>query len=183
MSTHQPVIIMINNANDDVLPDSPSAHSFSINNDFLQDNLQHSILHMNIRSLSKHFDELTVLLDTMQAKPAIIALSETWINQNDNVMMYNLEGYSPIICKNRHDSRGGGVALFVASNLTYKVNLHNPADGEFLSVNCYMGGKILFRVAVLYNPPTASKSNFIAFIDTVLADFATDSFPSYLLGI
>ena len=51
-----------------------------------------SLLHMNIRSLKKHFDELQLLLDSPNKHPfSIIGLTETWLSSDTNIP-YGLSG-------------------------------------------------------------------------------------------
>ncbi len=94
-----------------------------------------TILVLNIRSISKHFDEFLVLLNTMNPKPAILALTETWLSNNLETNMYTIEGYHPIISKNR-ESRGGGVAIYVRNDLTYEINQIDEAL-ECVSISIY----------------------------------------------
>ena len=72
------------------------------------------MLHLNIRSLRKHFDELCNLLDSTPLKFNLIACSETWITpQADPV---SISGYN-MTTDNRIPSIGGGVALFLKKKI------------------------------------------------------------------
>ena len=77
-----------------------------------------SALHLNIRSLSKHIDELHNLLDNIPFKFDIIACSETWITSQVDPESIKIAGYN-LLTDNRECSVGGGVALYLKSNVNY----------------------------------------------------------------
>lgn len=76
-----------------------------------------SLIHFNIWSLSKHYDELVSLLDTINLLFSIIALSETWLHSKSS--LYNIPSYN-LITQNRSYSQGGGVGLYIHSSSSYK---------------------------------------------------------------
>ena len=53
-------------------------------------------LGLNLRSLRILQDELELLFDTLEHKPAVLALTETWVAENDSIEEYNIEGYQTI---------------------------------------------------------------------------------------
>ncbi len=73
-----------------------------------------SILCSNIRSLRCHYDQLT--LESSALKPAIMALTETWLTQDDPNNMYAIEGYDELLSENPKSQRGGGISIYVRSN-------------------------------------------------------------------
>ena len=68
---------------------------------------------LNVQSIRAHHDQLSVLIESFDNKPALIGLTETWLSDNDPIGNYNLEGYDNIVCANRVNARGGGVAAFI----------------------------------------------------------------------
>ena len=80
-----------------------------------------SVLHMNVRSLSKHFDQLQTYLRALHSNFSIIGLSETWLKHTDiPAKIYSLPGYY-FESQNRHDRTGGGVAMYISSDVPYVV--------------------------------------------------------------
>ena len=73
---------------------------------------------LNVESIRAHHDQLSVLIESFDNKPALIGLTETWLSDNDPIGIYNLEGYDNIVCANRVNARGGGVAAFIKLALT-----------------------------------------------------------------
>ena len=80
-----------------------------------------SLFHMNIRSLSAHHDELSLLLAGLKFKFDVIGISETK-EQSDREFLSNvhLPGYN--IHTQPTKSPAGGVALYVNSTLNYRVS-------------------------------------------------------------
>ena len=71
---------------------------------------QLSALHLNVRSLSKHFDELCHRLNSFPFQLDLFACSETWITPQVDISSLQISGYN-IITDNRTFSAGGGVSF------------------------------------------------------------------------
>ena len=78
-------------------------------------------LGLNVRYLSYHLDEFKALLASLDQKPDVIALTETWKTVDDNTSDYRLEGYQPIEANPRKEAkrRSGGVALHIRNDFHY----------------------------------------------------------------
>ena len=83
----------------DSIPDKLSAHV--------------SILNFNIRSLKTNFVNLCISLQTTKHKFDVIALTETWINDDDETTEYEIEGYKVIFQNRNIEKTKGGVAIYV----------------------------------------------------------------------
>ena len=68
-----------------------------------------SMLHVNIRSIPKHFAELENYLINAHHEFTIIALTETWFN-DITIDRYDLQGYCHEF-EYRKQRRGGGVFI------------------------------------------------------------------------
>ena len=75
------------------------------------------IFFLNVQSIRTNHDQLSVLIESFDNKPALVGLNETWITDNDSIGMYNLEGYDNIVCANRVNANGRGVAAFIKTGL------------------------------------------------------------------
>lgn len=73
-----------------------------------------SVIHFNSRSLWKNFVKIKDYLNSFP-KFSIVAVSETWLDK-DKVSDVELDGYE-LFVMNREDKKGGGVAIYVDSNL------------------------------------------------------------------
>ena len=97
----------------------------------ISNNLNFSLMHLNIRSLPLHFTELLCYLDTLDIEFKIIALSETAINSSHT--SYTILSYH---CEMNYRSmrKGGGVSLYIHSTLQYKLRQELQLGGEVNSV-------------------------------------------------
>ena len=75
-----------------------------------------SSLHINIRSLSKHFNDLSEFLLTLNRSFSVInAVSVTWLLRS-NSDLFHSPGYY-FISSHREHKAGGGVGLYIQSHL------------------------------------------------------------------
>ena len=84
------------------------------------------IVHINIRSLSAHFDDLTVFIRNCAKPPFAICISETWLNDDMSIDLYNIPGYT-LYVKNRN-GWGGGVCVYICELVVCKVKIHFTGD-------------------------------------------------------
>ena len=120
---------------------------------------------LNIRSLRCHHEHLqNLLLDTGE-KPAIIALAETWLTERDPLAIYKLEGYAPIITKNRK-TRGGGCAFYVKENIVF-TEVVTDSNVEHSAITAKIDGSYK-TFCVIFNPPNASLTTFMEDLDKLL---------------
>ena len=124
---------------------------------------QLSALHLNIRSLNKHFDELCNLLDSIPFEIDMIACSETWITPQVDLDSIQIADYNMII-DNRTFSTGGGVALYLKSNFGYTIRDDLKIDGI---ENIWVDTQGLL-IGIIYNPPKRSQREFLDEFEQVL---------------
>ena len=67
-----------------------------------------SILHINCRSIKNKTDNLQKLLNSLNVKFDIIALTETWLSDKDDLNFYNMKGYKTEF-QHRKKKQGGGL--------------------------------------------------------------------------
>ena len=98
-----------------------------------------SILQINIRSMNKNFEKFEECLNVVKGKFSIIALTETWCNDDraDQNSFWQISNYTPIDQIKQTGQKGGGTALFVHNNFDFKIvkreNICND-DIEYLTV-------------------------------------------------
>ena len=78
------------------------------------------IMHVNIRSVKNKVDSINVLLAALNY-PEVMFFSETWL-RNDYVIDFVLDNYVTAAYYCRSESRGGGVAIFVRSDIKFVNN-------------------------------------------------------------
>ena len=112
------------------------------------------IIHVNARSLIRHFDDVSTLVLT--ERPHIVALSETWLDSSVADGEIHLPGYSLF----RYDRNrcGGGVAIYCIENLPCSLLTCGASNSgtEFLWVTvksaCFHPS---LAVGCFYRPPSA----------------------------
>ena len=81
-----------------------------------------SVLHLNIRSIKKNFENFKMFLNSINFTFSIICFSETWLDETNSTenSLYELPNY---MSKHqvRSDRRGGGVSIYVHKTFTFKV--------------------------------------------------------------
>lgn len=132
-----------------------------------------SVLHLNIRSLQKHFDELQELLLSLKQKQIfvdVILLCETWINDDANDALIDLDGYE-LFLHNRTRCKGGGIPIYVKHELkpSKRPDLNVLREGIFesLVVEINLSRKKAF-VCELYRVPGTNESLFNEDIEKIL---------------
>ena len=73
-----------------------------------------SILHFNARSIRNKFDEVSA--DVLTHNAAVVCVTETWVNVNENMCLCNIDGYRAF-SNCRANKTGGGSLIYVDSNL------------------------------------------------------------------
>lgn len=149
------------------------------NNDF-----SFSLMHLNIRSLKKHHDDLVALLASTGKSFDIIGCSETWMSEQTLLDIYKIDGYS-LHCINRQDRIGGGVCLYVNSHYSVKER-HDltvddgHTDSLFLEVKMASGACII--IGVIYRPPNSDYETFRNHFDNLLFSINQMNKNSIIMG-
>ena len=140
-----------------------------------------SMMHMNIRSMKANIDSFAAYLDTLEFRFKLIALTETWLD-NNNHDLYNIPGYN-MISNFRRESAGGGVSILIHESLCYKERtdlllMNDAIECAFTEV--YIGKKIL--IGVVYRPPNTPVQQFNEYLKAILDEIKVSQLPCYLLG-
>ena len=86
-----------------------------------------NIMHFNIRSIAKNFDQLTALLKCLAIPPDVLAVTETWLTDH-TTHLYHLEGYHSYHVTRQRRSQGG-VSVFISN----KINSTQLRDLSFIN--------------------------------------------------
>lgn len=129
------------------------------------------IAHLNIWSLRRKIDQVTVLLHDRPFD--MFALSETYLTCNVDDSELSVDGYT--FYRRDRGSRGGGVALYVANDLTHElcttINDHVNIEAMWVKVNVPYHKPIF--VCTVYRPPSADDvyfENMLQTFENVISD-------------
>lgn len=117
-----------------------------------------SVLMTNVNHMLNKLDELFVIIN--EFCPDIIALTETWLNENITNSVCNITGYS-IVRHDRLHGSGGGILLYIKNDLQFKrlneplVANSNDFEILFVSIRPHILPRPLSIVIIvlLYCPP------------------------------
>ena len=132
------------------------------------------VMHYNIRGFVSKQDEFKMILENLEQKDIffdIISINETWLN-TVNERLVDMAPYL-VVCKNRIDKKGGGLAVLLKSNIRYKrrVDLEFDVDGmlETLCLDIVTHDKS-FILLNMYRRPNTSETIFIEKLNDFLAN-------------
>lgn len=128
LCAHDPLNYKRNEFGSDIDPDEHFFNSVEYGCEYYTDDQYKSIntdgaftvIHFNSRSLYKNYDSIKEYLSQFN-KFSVIAMSETWLDEVKGSDV-EIEGYQ-LFTVNRNRKKGGGVALFVDTNLRSKLEV------------------------------------------------------------
>ena len=128
-----------------------------------------SFFHMNVCSLTKHFDDFNILLSDLNVSFDILAITETRIKK-DSSSPINLQLSNYSTEHNPIESSAGGTLLYISKRLSYQLrNDLRPYDtrkieSTFLEIICSKSTNVI--VGCIYKQPTLPinifKNDFIS---------------------
>ena len=119
-------------------------------------------MYLNVRSIANKFYSLRQLINSFNMQFQIIALTETWLNDN-NEDLFKLKNYD-FVSINRFNKTGGGVGIYIADHLKYKTRtdltsiVENTIESLFIEIITAVGKNII--VGVIYRPPSNKIDSF-----------------------
>ena len=119
------------------------------------------VLHLNIRSLQKNFDEFQSLIDNMKNKPHVILVTESWLDPSLS-QSYMLKNYR-LEVSSQTELRGKGVAMYIADSLTYsrRGDLEsNTKEVQSIFIEIRVSHKTII-IGALYRSPSFPASAFL----------------------
>lgn len=109
------------------------------------------VMHLNIRSMSKNFDELCVFLSQFCKKFDVIVLSETFQIYDKNV--FCIDGYQ-MIYNESNINKNDGVVVFIKSHLDYTFKLIKLGEITAIELNIQCHNTTLMITSVYRSPQT-----------------------------
>ena len=145
-----------------------------------------SLFHHNIRSLPRHYNEITSFIDNLNIAFTVIGLSETWLTTS-NCDLYNFNGYNHVYQYREHRP-GGGVSIFILENINYVVRSDLSRNSSFLECifleipksEHFYAKDIL--IGMIYRPPNTDIREFNKSFSEILSIIHSESKVVYLMG-
>jgi ASC-1-like (ASCH) protein len=159
----------------------PNDFKKQINNENLNN---FSMMHLNIRSIINKFDSFKQLIYSLNKPFQIIGLTETWLKET-NEDLFKLENYD-FVNVNRTTKSGGGVGIYIANELKYKIRFdlntstENIIESVFIEIITAVGKNII--VGVIYRPPNNKFDSFETKMNQILGKIDKENKLCYLMG-
>ena len=124
------------------------------------------------------------LLNSLDANFKLIGLTETWL-KDFNEVNFELLNYD-YIGSHRGNEKGGGVGLYIAKQLRYKIrkDLKTEIEGTietiFIEIKRDSGKNII--IGVVYRPPNKKLEIFQNEINKIIGKMEKENKISYLMG-
>ena len=82
-----------------------------------------NVLHVNIRSIKRNFENLKALLEEYEFVFNIICVLEIWCSNTElqNSSNLSLTGFDSVPYERSKKNKGGEVLIFIKKNLSYKI--------------------------------------------------------------
>lgn len=125
-----------------------------------------SIIHLNVRSLDKHFGELEVLMEHHNYIFDIIVCTETWNLKSPE--LYSLTGYTTIY-NSGNINQNDGTIVFVRSGFSCSHTVVMIGEVKAIKL-CIQVKKQNILVTALYRPHTVDLDLFITELDVYLSE-------------
>ena len=130
-----------------------------------------SLIHFNCRSMASNFDKLKDSVKGLDFPFDVIAISETWLKDNETNSSYSIDGYSSFQCS-RLNKTGGGVALYISERLqpNYLPNKSKSIDNcaEIVTVEVALANGKKVLVSCVYRAPNTNVDVLSDFIIAIL---------------
>ena len=142
------------------------------------------LLHLNIRSASKNFDNLKLFLDNNQfPKSSFIGLTETWFSDNP-CPLFSLPNFN-LIVNNRTKRPGGGVALYIPQQYDYTLIANMTISNDvletlFVEIRNPKGKNLM--LGVFYRPPHSNTNAFLETLNEILLNPLLKNKDCFFMG-
>ena len=148
-----------------------------------------SMLHINPRSFNRNKDAINAYIDNCQYQFSIIAMSETWFNEDDSNIIH-IDNYS-LVNKPRHGRRSGGAVLYIHNSLKYKVrddlilidkHTVDPDHSESVFIEIINHSSKNIIVGDIYRAHKTDINLFLSDLSTCLTKITNENKDCYISG-
>ena len=108
-----------------------------------------SILSLNCQCLTAKFDQISIKVQQLQSKGFefdAIWLQETWLSDDSDTSLFQIQGYN-LISQGKICSEHGGLAICISNIFNFKIidmNIHSQIwDGLFIEISKFNANKVL----------------------------------------
>ena len=127
------------------------------------------ILHLNVRSIDNHFEELETLIESFGVnKPSLDCCSVTWMVESSGEDLYVLDYYASMNFQ-PGKTRNEGVSKYVHESLSFEIiEFDIRIDLNYIAISCTNLKKAKIIVVCLYNHPSINNQYFLEQFEVLL---------------
>ncbi|XP_065639635.1 uncharacterized protein LOC136072356 [Hydra vulgaris] len=132
------------------------------------------IVHINIRSMNKNFENLRHFIEETKNYFDIICLTETWCSQNElnNNSNFHFPNFETILLERQLNKRGGGILIYIKQNIAHNVRNDlcvSDGDKEIVTIEILnnKSEKLKSKSILLsccYRPPGGASENLSLYL-------------------
>ena len=129
-----------------------------------------NVLSLNCQSINAKIDQLKIKLKqwkNLNCKYSVICLQETWLSDNSDTSLIQIDNYT-LISKGKTCSTHGGLLIYLHNTYRYKTistNIKSDIwEGQFISVTTQQTNNKI-TIGNIYRPPRDINENYQKFID------------------
>ena len=144
------------------------------------------VIHINIRSIAAHGDELDGYLKTLNIRFDAICISETWINDSSLSFHHYFPSYKSF-SSNRpsSSSSGGGVAILVSEEFEVDIIDTLTINNEYFEsvfVKIKNSHQNIAKIGCIYRPPNDNHEDFLIKFNQTASSLQTNSSNCIICG-
>lgn len=152
------------------------------------------LLSLNCQSIQAKFSQLQIYLKNFENSEcpfSIICVQETWLSEEHDISLIQLNGYN-FIHKTRTCSLHGGVGIYLKDTIDYKVlpidSNQNIWDGIFVEISLDLNDTLQKKKIIIgniYRPPRECSENYLTFnedMQRILSSFSNTNAEIVLTG-
>lgn len=138
-----------------------------------------NIIHQNIRSISKNFNEFLVYLNEIDLRNVdILILTETWTIQDTK--NFNIDQFN-CYYNSSHFNKCDGVLVYIKDNIIVEKEDIKISQSTLLEIKCTINN-INFNITAIYRPPSTNLETFLNDIDTYLGKLNYNNTVNVVVG-
>lgn len=139
-------------------------------------NINFTLIHQNIRSISKNIDEFLITLKELGNDFDLIILTETWRIQNAS--LYSISDYETIY-SNGNYNQNDGILVYIKKSILKSFEIIQLTN-NVIKINAEIHGKSIV-VTTIYRPPSTKIQNFNNSLKQYLANLENHDY-SFMVG-
>ena len=114
-----------------------------------------SVFLQNIRSLPRDFEEFELEIEQLAQRPDFICLTETWLKNNSDNNIFQIQGYETLYSCARN-KRGGGIGIYVNTGSDHRI-IKQKKDNNIQILSVLIKTQIKQKTVVIcvYIPPNS----------------------------